>query len=79
MASPTPLQNQNFYQLLKEKLNPTFVIPQPIWVLKLGAMFLQTETELVLKSRKVVSQKLEELGFTFKFQEAEKAINDLVK
>lgn len=79
MASPTPLQNQNFYQLLKEKLNPAFVIYQPIWVLKLGAIFLQTETELILKSRKVVSQKLEELGFTFKFQEAEKAINDLVK
>ena len=48
------------------------------WMLEIGAFILRTETELLLKSRKVVSKKLEELGFQFKFKTFKKAVEDLL-
>ena len=46
-------------------------------MLEIGAAFMRTETELVLKSRRVVPARLLENGFTFKFSSWDKAAADL--
>jgi uncharacterized protein len=47
-------------------------------MLTLGATFMRTETELILKSRRVVPARLLEQGFTFEFPHWRDAARDLV-
>ena len=47
-------------------------------MLEFGAVFLRTETELILKSRRVVPGRLLESGFRFAFPEWPAAAQDLV-
>ena len=53
-------------------------VPQPPWLLELGAFFLRTETELVLKSRRVVPTRLLDAGFEFQYPNWELASKDLI-
>jgi len=48
-------------------------------MLEAGAVFLRTETELILKSRRVGPQRLLEAGFKFDFAEWSCAAGDLVE
>jgi NAD dependent epimerase/dehydratase family enzyme len=43
-------------------------------MLEIGAVFLRTQTELILKSRKVISKRLEEEGFEFDYETIEEAM-----
>jgi NAD dependent epimerase/dehydratase family enzyme len=47
------------------------------WMLEIGAFFLRTETELILKSRRVAPGKLLESGFAFQFPDWDDAARDL--
>ena len=78
ICSPNPIQNRNFNGLLKQKLKPLIVLPQPGWLLKIGAVFLRTQTELILKSRKVSPSRLVAEGFNFSFADADSMISDLL-
>jgi NAD dependent epimerase/dehydratase family enzyme len=51
----------------------------PEWLLKIGAVFIRTETELILKSRKVFPKRLLDEGFVFEFNEAKDALEDLCR
>jgi len=77
LASPRPLPNAEFMRVLREAYGVPFGLPAGDWMLEIGAAFMRTETELVLKSRRVVPQKLLERGFTFKFPEWSEAAADL--
>lgn len=67
VCSPHPLPNREFNQILRQSLGVRFGLDIPQWQLEIGARFLRTETELVLKSRCVVPRKLLESGFEFRF------------
>jgi len=67
IASPNPLPNAEFMRVLRGAYGMPFGVPAWDWMLELGAAFMGTETELVLKSRRVVPRRLLEHGFTFKF------------
>ena len=54
-------------------------IPLPRAALELGAMLLRTETELVLKSRWVVPERLTAAGFAFRFPTLEAALEDILR
>jgi hypothetical protein len=54
-------------------------LPAPAPLIELGAFFLRTESELVLKSRRVVPGRLLDAGFEFEFPEWPEAAEDLVK
>lgn len=54
-------------------------LPAMTWMLEIGALLLRTETELILKSRRVVPRRLVESGFTFRFPEWKDAVYDLVR
>lgn len=65
LASPGPLPNAAFMAALREAWGMRFGLPAARWMLELGAVFLRTETELVLKSRRVVPGRLLAAGFRF--------------
>ena len=77
IASPNPLPNAEFMRVLREAYGVPFGLPASDWMLEIGAAFMRTETELVLKSRRVVPARLLENGFTFKFSSWDKAAADL--
>lgn len=79
LVSPSPIRNDMFMKKLRIALKVPFGIAQPEWLLEFGAKFIQTETELVLKSRNVIPKRLQENGFTFKFDTLEKTFKNLTK
>ncbi|MCC5848363.1 MAG: TIGR01777 family oxidoreductase [Verrucomicrobia bacterium] len=78
VCAPNPLPNQEMMRLLRKRLNRPFGLPAPAWALELGAFFLRTETELIIKSRRVVPGKLIASGFQFDFPEFGGAIDELL-
>jgi NAD dependent epimerase/dehydratase family enzyme len=54
-----------------------FGLPATAWMLEVGAFFLRTETELILKSRKVVPGRLAASGFQFRFPKFKPALEEL--
>ena len=67
VAAPNPLPNAEFMQILREACGVRLGLPARQWMLEIGAVFMRTETELILKSRRVVPARLLEHGFKFKY------------
>lgn len=67
LAAPNPLPNAAFMQALREAWGIPFGLPATSWMLEMGAIFLRTETELILKSRRVIPGRLLQQGFTFSY------------
>ena len=63
--------------LLRKSLDIPFGLSAKEWMLKMGAIFLGTETELILKSRNVVPRNLLDAGFTFDYTNAQDTIRAL--
>ena len=78
LAAPNPLTNAEFMRGLREAAGVRFGLPASGWVLELGTFFLRTESELVLKSRRVAPGRLLNAGFKFRFPEWREAAHDLV-
>ncbi|SER35033.1 hypothetical protein SAMN04487944_103133 [Gracilibacillus ureilyticus] len=66
-SSPNPIQNYVFMNALRQQLNRPYGLPAPRPVLELGAAFIRTETELILKSRWVIPERLLKAGYEFHF------------
>ncbi len=77
VASPNPLPNAEFMRALREASGVSFGLPANKWMLEIGAVFMRTETELILKSRRVVPARLLEHGFTFNYPVWDHAARDL--
>ncbi len=79
LAAPNPLPNAEFMQTLRKAWGIKFGLPATEWMLELGAFVLRSETELMLKSRRVIPPRLLNSGFTFQFPTWAEAANDLCK
>lgn len=79
IASPNPLPNADFMRVLREAYGVSFGLPAREWMLEIGAAFMRTETELILKSRRVVPRRLLEEGFSFTFPNWSDAARDLCR
>ena len=77
ISSPNPLPNAKFMRIFREVWGMRIGLPATELMLKIGAFFMRTETELVLKSRRVVPTRLLESGFEFEFPDWEKAAKNL--
>src|SRR6266404_3663622 len=77
LAAPNPLPNAEFMRLLREAWGAPFGLPASKWMLELGAFALRSETELILKSRRVVPTRLLGSGFVFDFPTWREAAKDL--
>jgi uncharacterized protein (TIGR01777 family) len=78
LAAPYPLPNREWMKVLREAWGTRFALPAGRWMLEAGALLLRTETELVLKSRRVVPGRLQEAGFVFRFPRWPEAASELV-
>lgn len=66
LASPHPLPYADFMRAIRQAWGKRIGLPATKWMLEIAAFFLRTESELVLKSRRVVPGRLLESGFTFR-------------
>ena len=77
LAAPHPLANAEFLRDLRRAWGIRAGLPSPEWLLEIGAFFLRSETELILKSRRVAPDLLLQHGFTFQFPTWPEAARDL--
>ena len=77
-SSPNPVDNTTLMRTLRQKMKVSIGLPSPEWMLKLGAIFIGTETELILKSRWVLPERLEKAGYKFKFPTIGIALRDVL-
>ena len=77
LSSPNPLPNKDFMQQLRKSWGLKLGLPVYEWMLEIGAIFLRTESELVLKSRRVIPSRLIDSGFKFQFADWSSASKDL--
>jgi len=78
LAAPNPVTNAEFMKGMRRRFAPLGIgLPAPSFAVCLGAVFMRTAPELVLKSRKVVSSVLAESGYRFKYPELAGALESL--
>jgi uncharacterized protein len=77
LASPHPLPNREFMAALRRAWGIPIGLPASRLMLEVGAVFMRTETELLLKSRRVVPSRLLRDGFRFAFPDWSEAARDL--
>ncbi|MEN7547149.1 TIGR01777 family oxidoreductase [Rapidithrix thailandica] len=78
VSAPNPIPNKELMQTMRKIIGAPFGIPLGKNLLELGAKVIQTETELILKSRWVIPRKLQENGFRFHFSDIHAALEDLL-
>ncbi|HET6991213.1 MAG TPA: TIGR01777 family oxidoreductase [Bacteroidia bacterium] len=76
-TSPGPIPNKEVMRLIRKTLRVPIGLPSPAWLLKMGAVVIGTETELILKSRWVIPKRLTDEGFKFQFPEMENALRQI--
>lgn len=77
IVSPQPVKNKDLMGLLRRQLQVKTGLPATGWMLEIGAFFLRTETELILKSRYAYPEKLLHEGFVFRYPTIESCLNAL--
>lgn len=79
LASPTPLPQGHFMRVLRGAWGVPVGLPATRWMAELGAFALGSDTELLLKSRRVVPGRLLSAGFSFSHPDWHEAAADLVQ
>jgi uncharacterized protein len=78
-SAPNPVDNKTLMGLLRKQLKMPIGLPTPTWLLKMGAVIIKTETELILKSRWVIPEKLLQNGFAFKYPNLQQALKNSIE
>ncbi len=78
LAAPNPVPNREMMATVRKLCGVPFGLPAAAWMLEIGAYFLRTETELIIKSRRVVPGRLLAGGFRFRFAQMRDAMADLL-
>jgi uncharacterized protein (TIGR01777 family) len=79
LAAPEPLPYRDFLRTLRAAAGVPVGLPATKWMAELGAFVLRSDTELLLKSRRVVPARLREAGFEFTYPQWPAAAKDLVR
>ena len=75
---PNPVTNDYLMRTIRATMHMPFGLPAPAWLLKIGALIIGTEPELILKSRRVVPVKILQQGFVFTYPEINSALKNLL-
>ena len=78
IAAPTPLPQREFMAALRAAVGVKLGLPATSWMLTIGALFMNSDPELLLKSRRVVPGRLLEHGFVFQHPRWHDAVRSLV-
>lgn len=79
LAAPNPLPNADFMRVLRQAWGMRFGLPAPRWMLEIGTFLMRSESELVLKSRRVVPRRMLESGFVFRYPTWDEAAEELCR
>ncbi len=79
LAAPSPLPMHEFLRELAGAAGRRVLLPLKPWMIELGTFLLRTESELVMKSRRVIPTRLLERGFAFAYPRWPAAARDLVQ
>jgi uncharacterized protein (TIGR01777 family) len=79
LASPHPLRQKDFMRVLRRVQGVRLGLPATRWMAEIGALAMRSDTELLLKSRRVAPGRLEAAGFAFAHPAWEAAAADLVR
>jgi len=79
IAAPNPVTNTQMMQAFRAAVGRGIGLPAARWMLEVGAFFLRTETELLIKSRHVISGRLPREGFVFEHPDFAAAVRDLIR
>ncbi|WP_419881367.1 TIGR01777 family oxidoreductase [Peribacillus sp. B-H-3] len=77
-SSPNPVTNAELMENLRKAMGVKAGLPSAKWMLELGAVFIKTETELILKSRWVIPERLVKEGFTFEYSRIDDALHQIL-
>lgn len=77
VAAPDPRTQRDFMAALRGALGVGLGLPATRWMAEIGAWVLSTDTELLLKSRRVVPSRLLAAGFRFDYPRWEDAATHL--
>jgi uncharacterized protein (TIGR01777 family) len=77
-TSPEPLKNNAFMKIIRNQYHMPVGLPAPVWILELGAMIIGTETELILKSRWVLPEKILKSGYRFHYPSLDVAVKNIL-
>jgi uncharacterized protein (TIGR01777 family) len=75
LTAPEPITNRQFSRVLGEVLHRPSLLPAPAFALRLA---LGEMADMLLNGQRAVPSQLQELGYTFRFPEAEAALRDLL-
>jgi uncharacterized protein (TIGR01777 family) len=79
VCSPHPLPQRDLMRAMRRAWGRRPGLPATAWMAELGAWALRSDTELLLKSRRVVPGRLLDAGFSFEHPEWPEAAQDLVR
>ncbi|MFC8818813.1 TIGR01777 family oxidoreductase [Streptomyces rochei] len=79
LAAPHPLPQRAFMRTLRPAWGVPVGLPATKWMAEVGAFALRTDTELLLKSRRVVPGRLVQEGFDFQYAQWAQAADELVR
>jgi hypothetical protein len=77
IAQPNPISNRDLMAALRRATGRSWGLPMPAFLLRIGAVIIRTEAELILKSRKVVSSRLPDAGFVFQYDDISQALKQI--
>lgn len=78
VSAPHPVDNVTAMRAVRQAVGMPFGLPLHRWLLEPGAWLIRTETELVLKSRWVVPERLLDAGYEFRHPELGGALRAVV-
>jgi len=76
-SAPNPVSNNILMKAIREALHVKIGLPSPAWLLQIGAVLIRTETELILKSRWVLPDRLIKAGYIFTHPTLASALEDI--
>ncbi len=77
LAAPAPVTNRVMMRTIRRACHASFGLPATGWMLEVGTFLVRSETELVIKSRRVIPARLMAAGFEFQFPDLTAAVADL--
>lgn len=77
LSAPNPVPNTEMMHTLRKVIGVPIGLPATAWMLEVGAFFMRTETELIIKSRRVIPQRLLDEGYEFSCPTFEGAVRAL--
>lgn len=73
-----PLPQREFMRVLRGAVGMPIGLPATRWMAEIGAFVFRSDTELLLKSRRVVPGRLLDAGFRFRYLDWPAAVIDLI-